>query len=228
MTRRIDGETLLGRLPKVRGRLEPNFPLADLTWFRAGGPAEVLFTPADEDDLSQFMKHLDESVPVYPIGVGSNLLVRDGGVPGVVIRLGRGFGQLEARPHYRILAGAAIPDVKVARFALDQGIGGLTFLRGIPGTIGGALRMNGGAYGGETKDILVEAYAIDRGGRKLVLPIQEMCYSAAPGNKGRSAGNSGRDGTSNIAAGIDAARQNKNRRVDLQKSNRSKGVAVDR
>jgi UDP-N-acetylmuramate dehydrogenase len=177
MTRRIDGETLLGRLPKVRGRLEPNFPLADLTWFRAGGPAEVLFTPADEDDLLQFMKHLDESVPVYPIGVGSNLLVRDGGVPGVVIRLGRGFGQLEARPHYRILAGAAIPDVKVARFALDQGIGGLTFLRGIPGTIGGALRMNGGAYGGETKDILVEAYAIDRGGRKLVLPIQEMRYS---------------------------------------------------
>jgi UDP-N-acetylmuramate dehydrogenase len=150
--------------------------MADLTWFRTGGPAEVLFAPADEEDLSAFLAQVDESVPVYPVGVGSNLLVRDGGVKGVVVRLGRGFGQLEAVDPNRVLAGAAVPDVKVARFALDKGIGGLTFLRGIPGTIGGALRMNGGAYGGETKDVLIEARGLDRRGRKLVLSNKEMRY----------------------------------------------------
>jgi UDP-N-acetylmuramate dehydrogenase len=176
MNGRVDGEALAARLPKVRGRLEANVPMADLTWFRTGGPAEVLFTPADENDLAAFLAGLDESVPVYPVGVGSNLLVRDGGVKGIVVRLGRGFGQLEAIDPYRILAGAAVPDVKVARFALDKGIGGLTFLRGIPGTIGGALRMNGGAYGGETKDVLIEARGLDRKGRKLVLSNKEMRY----------------------------------------------------
>lgn len=176
MNRAIDGNSLLPKMPKVRGRLEANFPMADLTWFRAGGPAEVLFTPADEEDLAQFLAKLDGDIPVYPVGVGSNLLVRDGGVPGVVVRLGRGFGQLEAHDTYRILAGAAVPDVKVARFALDKGIGGLTFLRGIPGTIGGALRMNGGAYGGETKDVLVEARGVDRRGRKVVLSNKDMRY----------------------------------------------------
>ena len=155
------------RLPKARGRLEANRPLADLTWFRAGGPAEVLFTPADEADLAAFLAStMPGDIAVYVIGVGSNLLVRDGGVPGVVIRLGRGFGDAQAcEPGPRISTGAAVPDVRVARFALDHGIGGLTFLRGIPGTIGGALRMNGGAYGGETKDVLVEARAVDRRGR---------------------------------------------------------------
>jgi UDP-N-acetylmuramate dehydrogenase len=177
MTARLDGDTLLRRIPKARGRFEPNFPLADLTWFRAGGPAEILFTPADSEDLSHFLSELAPDIPVYPIGVGSNLLVRDGGVKGVVIRLGRGFGQLETRKDHHILAGAAVPDVKVARFALDHGIGGLTFLRGIPGTIGGALRMNGGAYGGETKDVLVEAHGVDRGGRKIVLANKDMHYS---------------------------------------------------
>jgi UDP-N-acetylmuramate dehydrogenase len=171
-----DGNALLEKMPKVRGRLQANVPMADLTWFRTGGPAEILFTPADEEDLAQFLATVDKSVPVYPIGVGSNLLVRDGGVAGVVVRLGRGFGQLELADRHRIVAGAAVPDVKVARFALDNGIGGLTFLRGIPGTIGGALRMNGGAYGGETKDVVVEARAIDRRGRKVVLSNEEMGF----------------------------------------------------
>ena len=177
MTGLVRGEALLPLMPKVRGRLEPNFPLADLTWFRTGGPAQILFTPADAEDLSRFLEALPSDIPVYPIGVGSNLLVRDGGVDGVVIRLGRGFGQLEAQEDFRVLAGAAVPDVKVARFALDRGIAGLTFLRGIPGTIGGALRMNGGAYGGETKDVLVEAYGVDRGGRKIVLANRDMQYA---------------------------------------------------
>jgi UDP-N-acetylmuramate dehydrogenase len=176
MTMVADGNALLERMPTVRGRLQANVPMADLTWFRTGGPAEVLFTPADEEDLAQFLATVDESVPVYPVGVGSNLLVRDGGVAGVVVRLGRGFGQLELADRHRIVAGAAVPDVKVARFALDNGIGGLTFLRGIPGTIGGALRMNGGAYGGETKDVLVETRAIDRRGRKVVLSNKEMGF----------------------------------------------------
>ncbi len=159
---RLDGEALLKRLPAVRGRLEPEAALADLTWFRAGGPAEVLFTPADEADLADFLKAAPGDVPVYVIGVGSNLLVRDGGVPGVVIRLGKGFSGLTLEPGDRIRAGAAVLDVRVARFAQEHGIDALTFLRGIPGTIGGALRMNAGAYGGETKDVLVEARAVDR------------------------------------------------------------------
>jgi UDP-N-acetylmuramate dehydrogenase len=177
MTLRVEGEALMAKLPKARGRLEPNVSMADLTWFRTGGPAEILFTPADEEDLADFLAHLDTDVPVTPVGVGSNLLVRDGGIKGVVVRLGRGFGQIEPLEHYRILAGAAIPDVKVARFALDKGIGGLTFLRGIPGTIGGALRMNGGAYGGETKDVLVEARGVDRRGCQLVLSNKDMKYA---------------------------------------------------
>jgi UDP-N-acetylmuramate dehydrogenase len=171
-----DGNLLLKRLPRARGRLEPNRPLADLTWFRTGGPAEVLFTPADEDDLASFLEALEKDVEVHAIGVGSNLLVRDGGVPGVVIRLGRGFGDLKVVEPYRICCGAAVPDVKVARFALDNGIAGLTFLRGIPGTIGGALRMNGGAYGGETKDVVVEARAVDRNGNKIVLSNAAMQF----------------------------------------------------
>ncbi|MBL8894069.1 MAG: FAD-binding protein, partial [Rhizobiales bacterium] len=161
---RLDGQALLKRLPAVKGRLEPDAELAPLTWFRAGGKAELLFAPADEADLAQFLAAAPADIPVTVIGVGSNLLVRDGGVPGVVIRLGKGFSQVEGAGHHRIRAGAAALDVRVARVALDLGITGLTFLRGIPGTIGGALRMNGGAYGGETKDILVEARAVDRSG----------------------------------------------------------------
>jgi UDP-N-acetylmuramate dehydrogenase len=173
---KLDGEALIKRLPAVRGRLEANAPLADLTWFRVGGPAEVMFTPQDEADLADFLRGLAKDIPVYVIGVGSNLLVRDGGVPGVVIRLGRGFSDIKAEPGNRVRVGTAVPDVRAARFAYDNSIDGLTFLRGIPGTIGGALRMNGGAYGGETKDVVVEARAIDRRGRKVVLSNKEMGF----------------------------------------------------
>lgn len=173
----LDGEKLLRRLPPARGRLQPNAGLAELTWFRVGGPAEVLFAPADERDLADFLRNCPADIPVYVIGVGSNLLVRDGGVPGVVIRLGRGFGDMAVEADHRIRAGAAVPDVRVARFALDHSIGALTFLRGIPGTIGGALRMNGGAYGRETKDVLVEARAVDRQGNAHVLSNADMHYT---------------------------------------------------
>ncbi|MCX7347726.1 MAG: UDP-N-acetylmuramate dehydrogenase [Alphaproteobacteria bacterium] len=174
---RLDGEALLKRLPAVRGRLEPEAALADLIWFRAGGPAEVLYTPADEADLADFLKAAPGDVAVYPIGVGSNLLVRDGGVPGVVIRMGKGFSGLTLEPGDRIRAGAAVLDVRVARYAQEHGLDALTFLRGIPGTIGGALRMNAGAYGGETKDVLVEARAVDRSGTIHVLSNADMKYT---------------------------------------------------
>jgi UDP-N-acetylmuramate dehydrogenase len=173
----VDGEALIARLPPARGRLEPNRSLAEFTWFRAGGPAEVLFTPADESDLADFLSALAPEIPVTVIGVGSNLLVRDGGVLGVVVRLGRGFSALSSDNAARIRAGAAVLDVRVARFALDQGVDGLTFLRGIPGTIGGALRMNAGAHGGEMKDVLVEATAVDRRGARRALGLSEMGYS---------------------------------------------------
>jgi len=171
------GELLQARLPEVRGRIELDRPLADLTWFRVGGPADVLFSPADEEDLAQFLAKLDEDIPVYVIGVGSNLLVRDAGVPGVVIRLGRGFSQMESAGDFQVRSGTAVPDVRLARFALQEGITLLTFLRGIPGTIGGALRMNAGAHGGETKDILVEARGIDRKGNLHVMSNAGMGYS---------------------------------------------------
>ena len=173
----LNGNELLKRLPKVRGRLEANAGLADLTWFRTGGPAEVLFAPADEADLASFLKDTPVDVPVTVIGVGSNLLVRDGGVPGVVVRLGRGFSEVAVEEGFRIRTGSAVPDVRVARFAADNSIDGLTFLRGIPGSIGGALRMNGGAYGGETKDSLIEARAVDRKGNILVLSNADMKYT---------------------------------------------------
>ena len=173
----LDGKALLQRLPPSRGRLEANAPLADLTWFRVGGAAEVLFTPADEADLAAFLKATPAGIPVMVIGVGSNLLVRDGGVAGVVIRLGRGFADVTADAGQRIRAGAAALDVRVARYAQEKSIDALTFLRGIPGTIGGALRMNAGAYGGETKDVLVEARAVDRTGNIHVLSNAEMNYT---------------------------------------------------
>jgi UDP-N-acetylmuramate dehydrogenase len=177
MAKTLDGESLIKTLPTVRGRLEAMAPLADVTWFRVGGPAEVLFTPADEADLAALVKLLPLSVPVYVIGVGSNLLVRDGGIPGIVVRLGKGFSDVKVEDASKIRTGTAVPDVRVARFAADNFIDGLTFLRGIPGTIGGALRMNGGAYGGETKDVLVEARAVDRQGNIHVLSNAEMKYS---------------------------------------------------
>ena len=151
-----------------------NQPLADITWFRVGGPAQVLFTPADAADLAYFLRSIPAELPVFVIGLGSNLLVRDGGVPGVVIRLGRGFAEIEVEPGHRLRAGTAVPDVKLARAAADAGIAGLAFYRGIPGSIGGALRMNAGAHGRETKDVLVEARAVDRQGNMHVLSLADM------------------------------------------------------
>ncbi len=173
----LDGEALLKRLPAVRGRLEANAPLADFTWFRVGGPAEVLFTPLDEADLADFLETTPKDIAIYVIGVGSNLLVRDGGIPGVVVRLGRGFSGMKVELNQRVRVGAAVPDVRVAKFAHDNVIDGLTFLRGIPGTIGGALRMNGGAYGGETRDVVVEVRGVDRTGKLHVLSNADMKYS---------------------------------------------------
>jgi UDP-N-acetylmuramate dehydrogenase len=162
--------------PKLRGRLLPNQPLAELTWFRVGGPAQVLFMPEDEADLAYFLSQLSPDTPVITIGLGSNLIVRDGGVPGVVVRLGRGFNEVTV-DGVRVTAGAAVPDVKVARAAQEAGVAGLAFYRGIPGAIGGALRMNGGAYQGETKDVLVEARAVDRAGRIHALKNADMHYT---------------------------------------------------
>jgi UDP-N-acetylmuramate dehydrogenase len=161
--------SLLGRLPPVRGRYAENVPLAPITWFRVGGPAEVMFRPADAEDLGAFVAAKPADVPVTVLGVGSNLLVRDGGVPGVVVRLGRGFADIAAVDADTLEAGAGALDLNVARAALDAGIGGLEFLSGIPGTIGGALRMNAGAYGSEIKDVLVAGRAIDdRGGLRAL------------------------------------------------------------
>jgi UDP-N-acetylmuramate dehydrogenase len=167
---------LKSKLPTPRGRLLPNQPLADLTWFRVGGPAQVLFMPEDEEDLASFLRELPSDIPVTTVGLGSNLIVRDGGVEGVVIRLGKGFGAI-AVDGTQIRAGTAVPDVKVARAAQEAGIAGLSFLRGIPGSIGGALRMNGGAYGGETKDVLIEARGVDRGGNIRTYTNAEMNFT---------------------------------------------------
>jgi UDP-N-acetylmuramate dehydrogenase len=165
---------LAGRMPDLRGRMLANAPLSDITWFRVGGPAQVLFTPADEADLAYFLARLPGEVPLVVIGLGSNLLVRDGGVPGVVVRLGRGFAKIEVEPEHRLRAGAVVPDVKLARAAADAGLEGLAFYRGVPGSVGGALRMNAGAHGRETKDVLVEARAVDRAGTMHALSLEAM------------------------------------------------------
>jgi UDP-N-acetylmuramate dehydrogenase len=165
-----------GRLPDVRGGLLFNEPLAPLTWLRVGGPADVLFLPEDEDDLAGFLAGLDPGVPVTPIGVGSNLLVRDGGVEGVVIRLGRAFSKVEARGEARMFAGAAVPDAILAREAAKAGVASLEFYRGVPGAIGGACVMNAGCYGSETKDVLVEAYAVTRAGERRTLSNADMDF----------------------------------------------------
>jgi UDP-N-acetylmuramate dehydrogenase len=163
-------------MPKLRGRLLANQSLAGLTWFRVGGPAQLLFMPEDEADLSYFLKNLPADIAVSILGLGSNLIVRDGGVPGAVIRLGRGFGEIAVEGR-NVRVGAAMPDVKIARAAQEAGIAGLSFMRGIPGGVGGALRMNGGAYGRETKDALVEARAVDRQGAVHVLQNADMAYA---------------------------------------------------
>ncbi|MEM1398299.1 MAG: UDP-N-acetylmuramate dehydrogenase [Pseudomonadota bacterium] len=164
---------LIDRLPPVRGDLRPDVSLAPMAWMRVGGPAEILFKPADTDDLRAFLANCPADIPVTTIGVASNLLVRDGGIPGVVIKLGRGFNQIEI-DGTTVHAGSAALDAVVARTAAKAGLGGLEFFVGIPGTIGGALRMNGGAYGAETRDVLLHANAIDRQGKQHRVTADDM------------------------------------------------------
>lgn len=165
-------------LPNVRGQLLRGESLAPFTWFRVGGPADVLFLPADADDLAAFLAALPQGTPLLPIGVGSNLIVRDGGVPGVVIRLaGRAWGQIEVLDGARVKAGAGALDSMVAKAAAKAGISGVEFYAGIPGTIGGALTMNAGCYGRETKDVLIEATALDRGGKRITLTNADFGFT---------------------------------------------------
>ncbi|KQP30872.1 UDP-N-acetylenolpyruvoylglucosamine reductase [Methylobacterium sp. Leaf104] len=165
------------RAPRLRGRLIANQPLSDLTWFRVGGPAQVLFTPADAEDLGLLLAALDPEMPVTVIGLGSNLIVRDGGVPGVVVRLGgRAFGTVEIDGE-TLRVGTAVPDMRLAKAAAEAGLDGLAFFRGIPGSVGGALRMNAGAHGGETTDVLVEAHGVERGGQAGRFSHAEMGFT---------------------------------------------------
>ena len=161
-------------LPEVRGTLTPNRTLADLTWLRVGGPADWLFVPADRTDLADFLRALDPAIPVFPMGVGSNLIVRDGGIRGVVIRLGRGFNAIEI-DGTRVTAGAAALDAHVARKAAAAGVD-LTFLRTIPGAVGGAVRMNAGCYGSYVADVFVEAEAVTRAGEVVTLTANDLRF----------------------------------------------------
>ena len=178
----MSGEVLLKKLEAnlegVRGRLTSDAMMSKLTWFQVGGPADILFQPADEEDLSLFLNRLPQEIPVMVVGVGSNLLVRDGGLEGVVIRLSaKGFGMAEDLGDNRLLAGAAIPDKRLAAKALEVGLGGFEFYHGIPGGIGGALRMNAGANGTETTNRVIEVHAIDRQGERHVLSHDDMGYT---------------------------------------------------
>lgn len=167
----------LAALPKVRGRLTADAPLAPLVWFKTGGSAQWLFEPADEDDLVAFLAELDPQVPVMALGLGSNLIVRDGGVPGVVVRLGKPFATVEQSDPVTLRCGGGASGILVSSSARDRGIAGLEFLRGIPGTVGGFVRMNGGAYGREVADILVSARVVLRDGRVEDWPLERLGYS---------------------------------------------------
>ena len=164
-------------LPPVRGRLTADAPLAPLVWFKSGGAAEWLFEPADADDLCDFLAALDPAVPVMGLGLGSNLIVRDGGVPGVVVRLGKVFARVERLDATTLRCGGGASGILVSSTARDAGIGGVEFLRSIPGTVGGFVRMNGGAYGREVKDVLVEAEIVLRSGQRKTLGLAELGYS---------------------------------------------------
>ena len=164
-------------LPPVRGKLTHGAPLAPLVWFKSGGTAEWLFEPADADDLSAFLFALDPSVPVMGLGLGSNMIVRDGGVPGVVVRLGKPFATVEQLDATTLRCGGGASGILVSSKARDAGIGGVEFLRSIPGTVGGFVRMNGGAYGRETSDILIECEVVLRSGERKILPFEELGYT---------------------------------------------------
>src|SRR3954451_5970651 len=164
-------------MPAVRGRLTADAPLAPLVWFKSGGSAEWLFEPKDEQDLVDFLRELDPGIPVMALGLGSNLIVRDGGVPGVVVRLGKSFAKIEQLDEVTLRCGGGASGIFVSSTARDHGIAGLEFLRGIPGTVGGFVRMNGGAYGREVSDILVSARLVLRSGELVEWPLEQLGYT---------------------------------------------------
>ena len=164
-------------MPSVRGKLTTDAPLAPLVWFKSGGKAEWLFEPKDEEDLVEFLRGLDPDVPVMALGLGSNLIVRDGGVPGVVIRLGKAFATIDRVDQTTLRCGGGASGILVSSTARDAGIAGLEFLRGIPGTVGGFVRMNGGAYGREVRDILVSARVVLRSGEVVEWPLEKLGYT---------------------------------------------------
>ena len=168
---------MIAALPTVRGRLTPDAPLAPLVWFKSGGTAEWLFEPADVADLCDFLRDLDPAVPVMALGLGSNLIVRDGGVPGVVVRLGKAFAKVERVDATTLKCGGGASGILVSSTARDAGIGGVEFLRSIPGTVGGFVRMNGGAYGRETKDVLIDCEVVLRSGERMTLPVAALGYT---------------------------------------------------
>lgn len=172
----LDGAMLMARLPAVRGTLTPMRPLAELTWLRVGGPAEALFQPADADDLAGFLAALPADIPVTPLGAGSNVIVRDGGLRGVAIRLGRGFSKVAKIGPARLRLGAGVLDAHAAKAAATYGVAGFEFLRGVPGMLGGALRMNAGCYGRYVADLFRSAVAIDRRGRQVTLGPEDMGF----------------------------------------------------
>jgi UDP-N-acetylmuramate dehydrogenase len=169
--------TSLGASGEVRGKVTPHAPLAPLVWFKSGGPAEILFEPADTADLQPFLRALDPATPVMALGLGSNLIVRDGGVPGVVVRLGKPFARVSRQDEVTLVCGGGASGILVSSSARDAGIGGIEFLRSIPGTVGGFVRMNGGAYGREVKDILGEAKVVLRSGELVTLTNAELGYT---------------------------------------------------
>src|SRR6478672_5762775 len=176
---RREGEevTAVATMPSVRGRLTPNAPLAPLVWFKSGGSAEWLFEPKDEQDLVDFLREIDPQLPVMALGLGSNLIVRDGGVAGVVVRLGKAFAKIDTLNETSLRCGGGASGILVSSTARDAGIAGLEFLRGIPGTVGGFVRMNGGAYGREVKDILVSARLALRSGEVVEWPLETLGYT---------------------------------------------------
>lgn len=173
-----EGTGYNGCVPQnVRGKLTPNAPLAKLVWFKSGGTADWLFEPADEDDLIGFLEGVAPGTPVMALGLGSNLIIRDGGVPGVVIRLGKAFGEVKVLDDCVIECGGGASGILVSSTARDAGIAGLEFLRGIPGTVGGFVRMNGGAYGREVADILIDCFVINADGSTVILTAEDLEYS---------------------------------------------------
>ena len=220
-----------------RGKLTARAPLSPLVWFKSGGAAEWLFEPADLTDLQDFLRDLDRSVPVMALGLGSNLIVRDGGVPGVVVRLGKAFAKVTAVDATTLDCGGGASGILVSSTARDAGVAGLEFLRSIPGTVGGFVRMNGGAYGGEVKDILVDCDVVLRSGELRTLAVNELGYTyrhselpegALPRPTRRTGADPGRDGPDFVQPRGQPAVAQQDRRIDLQESARCEGLGTRR